>query len=148
MDTVIVTLKLPTDLYSLVKKYAKAFIINEQFSNSYASKNTSVLTSSLLENPQERKTPTLDDVVEEVRRTGSNISPERFVTYYEERKWLGKDGKPFDWKKMLAKWGTYNLETTKQPSKNTVAKCDFSNDNSFKSAVADLIAENKKEEVA
>ena len=133
---------MPSDLYSLVKKYAKAFIINEQFSNSKAIENTSVLNSKLLENPP--KPPSFDDVVDEVNRTNSNIDPTRFFTYYEERNWLGKDGLPFDWKKMLAKWGTYRLESARPaPKKNEPARCDFTENKSFKSAIQDLIKDKE-----
>lgn len=149
MDTVIVTLKLPADLYSLVKKYAKQYIINETLSNSYANRNTSVPISSLLESKEEKlNNPSLDDVVAYAKEIKCSVNPQRYFTYYEKRGWVDKNGLNFDWKQKLKEWGTYNLETTKQPSKNAVAKCDFSNDDSFKSAVADLIAENKKEEVA
>ena len=121
METVVVTLRLPTDLYSLVRKYAKAFIINEQFSNSSSIKNTCVLNTAILENQPK---PSLED-----------------FSYYQERNWLDKNGKPFEWKAMLAKWGTYNLE--KGPSRNEKQKCDFSNDESFKESVAALLAEGK-----
>lgn len=138
METVVVTLRLPTDLYSLVRKYAKAFIINEQFSNSSSIKNTSVLNTAILENQSK---PSLDDVVVEAKRINSNVNPQRFFSYYQERNWLDKNGKPFDWKAMLAKWGTYNLE--KAPSRNDKVKSDFSNDQSFKNSVAALLAEGK-----
>lgn len=143
METVIVTLKLPVDLFNLVKKYAKAFIVNEQFSNTGIIKNTGVLNNTRLENQQvSTSRPSLSDVVDEVKRTNSNIDPSRFFTYYEERNWLGKDGKPFDWKRMLAKWGTYGLEKAKQaPTRNAPATCDFTNDASFKSAIQDLLKE-------
>lgn len=144
METVIVTLKMPADLFSLVKKYAKGCIINEQFSNTSSITNRSVRNTTSLENQNVSK-PALNDVVDEVKRTGSNVNPQRFYNYYEERNWRDKNGKPFDWKQMLAKWGTYGLE--KAPSRNAPASCAFSNDNSFKDAVKELIGSEQKREV-
>lgn len=149
METVVVTLKLPKDLYSLLQKYGKALIVNEQFSNNIGIKNTSVLNTNILENPEEKKIPSLNDVVDEVKRIGSNVSPQRFFDYYQKYNWCDKSGKPIEWKQKLKDWGTYNLEKGSTPSKNAPATCDFSNDTSFKNMVKDFVAENKaKEEVA
>ena len=143
MDTVIVTLELPIDVFNFVKKYAKPRIINEQFSNTGSIKNTSVFNTTRLENPLNN--PTLDDVVAYAKEINSSVNPQRFFTYYERREWVDKNGLNFDWKQKLREWGTYNLEkSTTSTSKNAPAKCDFTNDTSFQSSVADLLADNKK----
>ena len=141
---------MPADLFSLVKKYAKSCIIDEQFSNTSSITNRSVRNTTSLENQQMKlSNPSLNDVVDEVKRTGSNINPNRFFTYYEKRNWLGKDGKPFDWKAMLATWATYGLEKNGAvQSKNTSAKCDFGNDDSFKAAIQELVGDDAKKAVS
>ena len=142
METVVVTLKLPADVFSLVKKYAKAYIVNDSLSNSVAIKNTSVLNSKLLES----RRPSREEVEAEIKKNNYNFTADRVFIYYDDPKhpW------PEDWKAALVRWKAYNLErnTSSSTSKNEPAKCDFSKDTSFKSAVADLIAESKKEEVA
>lgn len=141
METVVVTLKLPADVFSLVKKYAKAYIVNDSLSNSVAIKNTSVLNSKLLES----RRPSREEVEAEIKKNNYNFTVDRVFIYYDDPKhpW------PKDWKAALVRWKAYNLErNTSSTSKNESAKCDFSKDTSFKSAVADLIAESKKEEVA
>ena len=140
METVVVTLRLPTDLYSLVKKYAKAFIINEQFSNGKAIENK-VLNSKPLEN-KTLNNPSLDDVAAYAREINSSVNPQRFFAYYEKRDWVDKNGLNFDWKQKLREWGTYNLEkTSSSTSRNTPIKGDFKNDDSFKNEVAALLKE-------
>lgn len=136
METVVVTLRLPSDLYSLVKKYAKAFIINEQFSNSKAIENTSVLNSKLLENQK----PSFDDVVDEVKKRNSPVNAQRFFQYYERRNWLDKGGLPFDWKQKLAEWESYNLERSNKEQEKAVTQPKIS-----ASAVAKFLADEKKE---
>ena len=133
METVVVTLRLPSDLYSLVKKYAKAFIINEQFSNSKAIENTSVLNSKLLEN---QKIPSREEVEAEIKRIGASFTVDRVFIYYSTHPW------PDDWKAALLRWKSYNLEkTSSSTSRNTPIKGDFKNDDSFKNEVAALLKE-------
>jgi hypothetical protein len=137
LETVIVTLKLPADLFNLVKKYAKPFIVNDSLSNSVAIKNTSVLNSKLLES----KAPSREEVEAEIKRIGASFTADRVFIYYSDPKhpW------PANWKSALLRWKSYNLEkTTTSTSKNTPAKCDFANDASFQSSVADLLADGKK----
>ena len=139
-ETMIVTLRLPKDLYYFVKKYAKSLIINEQFSKSTGIENASILNTSRLENQKDKSPrPSLQEVADEIKRIGASFTAERFMEYYKTRPW------PDDWKAALLKWKSYNLEkNTSTTSKNTPAKCDFKNDASFKNHVADLIADSKK----
>ena len=145
METVIVTLKMPADLFSLVKKYAKGCIIKEHSINTSSITNTSNCTTTSNE-INKTLIPDINDVVVEVKNTGSKVNPQRFYDYYQRNNWCDKSGNQIDWKKKLAEWGTYNIE--KSPSKNDSPKCDFRNDASFKNSVADLLSESKKEGAA
>lgn len=108
METTIVTLKLPNDIVDLIRRYCRKIIVNDVTGNT----TSNVVNKATV-------IPTYDDVVEEVRKTNSNINPQRFFNYYSERNWLDKKGNPFDWKQMLSTWGTYNIEK-KQPQSKTV----------------------------
>lgn len=137
METVIVTLKLPTEIFLLVKKYAKSCIVNDSLSNSVAIKNTSVLNSKLLES----RRPSREEVEAEIKKNNYSFTVDRVFIYYDDPKhpW------PEDWKAALVRWKSYNLEkSTTSTSKNAPAKCDFTNDASFQNSVADLLADNKK----
>ena len=79
--------------------------------------------------------PTLNDVVNEVKRIDSPVSAQRFFADYQSRGWRNKDGSGFDWKAKLAEWGTYNLERSnkeKEPEKkNEPAKYSFKSADMF-----------------
>ena len=131
MNTTVVTLKLPTDIYELIRKYCKKIILSTGDTTS----NDDTINTDI---------PTYDDVVKEVNKTGSNINPQRFYQYYQDNNWLDKKGRRFDWKDMLAKWGTYNIEKANANKVKEKAPADFYSNESFKSAVASLMSEAEK----
>lgn len=105
MDTV--TVQLPMELYNALKKYA--YIFTQQFPITGGTGEMNFTSSPVIGN-QKREIPTLNDVVDEVKRIGSAVNAQRFFNYYTARDWRNKDGSTFEWKAKLKEWGTYNLE--------------------------------------
>ena len=126
METTVVTLRLPNEIVELLKKYLRKAIISiENEKPVFVDKS---------------KIPTLEEVVAEVNRTNSAINPQRFFSYYEACGWVDKQGRPIEWKQMLAKWGTYNLERSNKEQEKAKATPKVSAD-----AVANFLADVKKE---
>ena len=126
METTVVTLRLPNEIVELLKKYLRKAIV------SIENEKPVVVDKS--------KIPSLEEVVAEVNRTNSPIAPQRFMNYYNREGWVDKQGRPFDWKQMLATWGTYNLERSNKETEKAKATPKVSAD-----AVANFLADVKKE---
>lgn len=118
METV--TIQLPKDLYEAMMKFFAQRVATEQ--------------GEVVEyEPQARIIPSLNDVVEEVKRTHTSVNAQRFFNYYQKRDWRTNSGETFDWKEKLAEWGTYGLEkqTVEKPEEKKAPVYNFTAQDAF-----------------
>lgn len=62
----------------------------------------SIVESSVVE--ETPPTPTLAEITDYIHDNNLSVNPNRFFSYYDERKWQTSNGKPIKWQQKLQEW--------------------------------------------